>query len=76
MYHNESPHAGRPHFHATYGDYEASFEIESLELIVGNLPPRARRLVVKWAEMHRGELRDNWNRARKHMPLQRIDPLP
>lgn len=76
MYHDENPHLGRPHFHAAYGDDEASLDIETLELIVGDLPARARRLVFEWAEAHRDELRDNWTRARKHQPLQKIDPLP
>jgi hypothetical protein len=29
MYHDEIHHRGRPHFHATYGDDEASIDIES-----------------------------------------------
>jgi hypothetical protein len=76
MYHEEGPHPGRAHFHAEYGEDEASFDIETFELIVGRLPARARKLVVEWAEQHRDELRDNWARARGHRPLQKIDPLP
>jgi hypothetical protein len=30
MYHDEGPHPGRAHFHAEYGDEEASFDIETL----------------------------------------------
>lgn len=76
MYHDETPHSGRPHFHAIYGGEEASFDIESLELIVGDLPPRARRLVLEWARAHRGELLANWTRAREHQPVRKIKPLP
>jgi Domain of unknown function (DUF4160) len=75
MYHDEVHHLGRPHFHARYGEYEASVDIESLALIAGELPPRAHRLVVEWARAHRGELRENWGRARDHQPLQPIEPL-
>jgi hypothetical protein len=75
MYHDEGLHPGRPHFHAEYGDDEASFDIETLDLIVGHMPGRASKLVVEWAQLHRDELRENWNRAREHQPLQRIDPL-
>ena len=57
MYHDEGPHPGRTHFHAEYGDDEASFDIETLDLIVGRLPGRASKLVLEWAELHRGELR-------------------
>ena len=75
MYHDESHHLGRPHFHATYGDDEASIDIEALAVIAGELPARARRLVLEWAREHQGELRDNWDRARRHEPLQAIEPL-
>jgi hypothetical protein len=75
MYHDESHHLGRPHFHAMYGGDEASIDIESLAIIAGDLPPRAERLVAEWARAHRDELRDNWDRARHHQPLQKIEPL-
>jgi hypothetical protein len=75
MYHDEAYHRGRAHFHATYGDDEASVDIASLEIIAGELPPRARRLVVEWAQAHRDELRDNWARARSHETLKPIEPL-
>ena len=75
MYHDEIHHRGRPHFHSTYGAAEASIDIESLAVIAGELPPRARRLVLEWAGEHQGELRRNWERARKHEPLKPIKPL-
>lgn len=76
MYFDENHHQGRPHFHARYGGAEASIDIESLVLIAGDLPSRARRLVVEWASAHRTELRANWVRAREHQQLQPIEPLP
>jgi hypothetical protein len=75
MYYDEIHHPGRPHFHARYGDTEASIDIEGLAIIAGELPPRARRLVAEWAVAHRDELRDNWRRARSHQPLMSIAPL-
>jgi hypothetical protein len=75
MYHDEHHHRGRPHFHATYGDDEATIDIETLELIAGDLAPRARRLVAEWSREHQAELRDNWARARKHQPLRSVEPL-
>jgi hypothetical protein len=75
MYHDEIHHPGRAHFHARYGDNEASIDIESLAVIAGELPPRAARLVVEWAELHRAELRANWDRARRHERLEPIEPL-
>jgi hypothetical protein len=35
MYHDEIQHLGRPHFHAGYGDDEASIDIESVTVIAG-----------------------------------------
>jgi hypothetical protein len=75
MYHDEIHHLGRPPFHARYGDDEASIEIENLEVLAGELPPRALRLVTDWASDHQEELQENWDRARRHEPLHRIDPL-
>jgi hypothetical protein len=75
MYHDEIHHRGRPHFHATYGGDEASVDIESLDVLAGDLPARARRLVVEWAQLHQDELRENWDLAREHQPLKRIEPL-
>lgn len=66
---------GRPHFHARYGSDEASVDIETLELIAGELPGRARRLVIEWARGRRSQLRDNWERARHKQPLMSIEPL-
>jgi Domain of unknown function (DUF4160) len=75
MYHNEIHHRGRPHFHAAYGGDEASVDIDTLAVIAGELPPRARRLVAEWARAHQNELRENWELARDHQPLRPIEPL-
>jgi hypothetical protein len=75
MYFDEPQHEGRPHFHATYGEDEASFDIDDLELIAGEMPSRARRMITEWARDHQKELRENWNLARRHAALNPIDPL-
>jgi Domain of unknown function (DUF4160) len=64
-----------PHFHARYSGDEALVEIATGDVIAGSLPPRATRLVREWAAMHRGELSDNWDRARHRQAPQRIKPL-
>lgn len=76
MYYDEMHHRGRQHFHATYGDDEATIEIEGLTIMAGVLPPRGQRLVVEWAQAHKNDLLENWDRARRHEPLLPIDPLP
>ena len=72
MYYND--HAP-PHFHAEYAGHEATFLIASLEYLSGELPRRARALVVEWASLHSAELQANWERAREGLPLEDIEPL-
>jgi hypothetical protein len=66
---------GIPHFHAKYGEYRAQINIESLEIMEGELPRRALSLSIEWAVLHRNELRQNWQNAREGLPLQEIAPL-
>ncbi len=72
MYFNDHAPA---HFHAEYGEYEAVYTIETLEVLRGELPRRAHSMVVEGATLYRNELRDNWNRAREMRELEKIDPL-
>lgn len=65
-----------PHFHAIYGEVEARFAIDSGLPMDDTFPPRAERFVQEWAELHRGELFANWEKAREGLPLDRIAPLP
>ena len=51
---------GLPHFHALYGEYNGVFNIESLEMIEGDLPNRAEKLVIEWAEQYKNELMTMW----------------
>ncbi len=64
-----------PHFHAIYGEFEATFLITTGELADGRLPKRARSLVTEWAKMHRAELERNWENARSAEPLSPVEPL-
>jgi len=50
-----------PHFHAVYGEYNALFSIELLEVIEGDLPNRAEKLVIEWATLYQRELLNMWN---------------
>lgn len=65
---------GVPHYHAVYGQQEISVEIET-GAIHGEFPPRALRLVLEWATLHKQELLDNWRLAREGQLLRRIAPL-
>jgi len=72
MYYNDHH---PPHFHAEYAEREASFAIETLETLEGDLPRRPHAFVVEWASLHREELRVNWERARQGISLLSIEPL-
>ncbi|CAN5556453.1 hypothetical protein BH10CHL1_BH10CHL1_23770 [soil metagenome] len=72
LYHNEHL---PPHFHAEYGEFEAIYEIATLERLRGKLPQRAHTMVVEWALLHRVELRKNWQLARQGVPLLEINAL-
>lgn len=60
MYFSQSEH-GVPHFHAIYGEYNAVFDIQTLQMIEGDLPVRAQRLVREWGEQYQQELLKMWN---------------
>lgn len=64
-----------PHFHAEYGGREALIEIETLKIMKGNLPRRARSMVLEWADLHRAELMENWRLAQSGNPPSWIEPL-
>jgi hypothetical protein len=62
------------HFHAKYGEYEITVDIES-GAVKGHFPRRALRHVLEWYEIHRDELNADWELARQRRPLNRIAPL-
>ena len=51
---------GLAHFHAIYGEFNGVFNVDTLEMIEGDLPPRAQHLVREWADKYRDELRRMW----------------
>jgi hypothetical protein len=51
------------HFHAGYGEYEIKVEIED-GVVTGEIPRRALRHVLKWYELRKVELAENWKRPR------------
>ena len=64
-----------PHFHARYGEFEATIEIATLNILEGGLPARALNLVREWAMMHREELLNDWRLCRQNAAPARIEPL-
>ena len=60
-----------PHFHAVYGEYNALFSIEPLEMIEGDLPGRAEKMVLEWGEFYKSELMEMW----KSQKFRKLSPL-
>ena len=50
-----------PHFHAVYGEYIGLFDIDTLDMIEGDLPKRAKKLVTEWASLNNDKLKQMWN---------------
>jgi len=55
---------GVPHFHAMYGEHHGIFNIKTLEMIEGDLPARAMKLVENWARKYDNELMEMWRTQR------------
>jgi hypothetical protein len=64
-----------PHFHARYGEFEATIEIESASVLEGWLPPRALHLVKEWAAAHEPELIEDWRLCQANAVPGKIEPL-
>ena len=72
MFFNDHP---PPHFHARYGEFEATIAIETLEVMEGELPNRALNLVHEWAMIHKEELQEDWALCRTNAVPAKIQPL-
>lgn len=72
MYYDDK-HA--PHFHAIYAEHQALITIADCVILNGLLPRRAYRLVRQWWRLHRGELEENWERARRREKPHPIEGL-
>ena len=64
-----------PHFHAVYQGEQIKVNINTLEVIEGDMTRRARALVLEWAALHRADLIEDWNLARAQAQLRPIAPL-
>ena len=64
-----------PHFHAIYGEHEATVDIRNITIHEGSLPRRAKTLVLEWATEHNEALMENWDLARAEKPRFPIPPL-
>ncbi|MDT3738237.1 MAG: DUF4160 domain-containing protein [Candidatus Kapabacteria bacterium] len=70
LYNDHTP----PHFHAKYGEYKISVEIET-GIVEGKFPRRALNAVLEWYIKYKDELIDDWKLAMNHDSLNKIPPL-
>jgi len=63
------------HIHARYGEFLASFDIISAEILAGTMPARQTRMIQAWIEIHREELLADWQLAVEGGEIFKIDPL-
>ena len=64
-----------PHIHAEYSGDQAVFAIATGEVLAGALPSGKTRLVEAWIEIHRDELRADWELAVNGEETFKIEPL-
>ncbi|MFZ2726481.1 MAG: DUF4160 domain-containing protein [Methylococcaceae bacterium] len=74
MYCSPSEH-NPPHIHAYYQDYTVTVNIETCEIIEGNLPRKKERLVLAWVEIHQEDLLADWKLAANGELPFAIEPL-
>ena len=70
MYFQQAEH-NPPHIHAIYGEYMGAIDIQTGELLEGDLPNRALKLVQEWLQIHRQEVLNIWNTQQ----FKKIPPL-
>ena len=58
-----------PHIHVVYGEYVGVIDIRTLQMIQGDLPNKALKIVQEWTQIHQAELLKMWE-------TQDIQPLP
>ena len=60
-----------PHIHAVYGEHNGVFEISTMEMIEGDLPRKAIKLVQEWGESYKDDLQEMWGSKQ----LKKLPPL-
>ena len=75
MYFFDAKRHKQAHVHAKYQDEESVFDIDSGEVLEGNLRSQKMKLVQAWIEIHREELLADWQLAVKGERPFKIEPL-
>ena len=75
MYFQDVRQHHTPHIHIRYGEYKATYSIETGERLAGRLGNRQTKRVQDWIEARRPALEENWQRALRGETLEWIAPL-
>lgn len=69
MYFQQAEH-NPPHIHAFYnGSYMGAIDIQTLEMLEGDLPARALKMVCEWVSLHQEQLLRIWETQEfEHLP--------
>ena len=70
MYFRQNEH-NPPHFHAIYGDFVGLIDIQTGEMLEGDLSVKTMNLIHDWMETSKSDLLEIWNtqQFRKLPPL-------
>lgn len=57
------------HIHALYGEYVGVFDIQTFEMVEGDLPLKAQKMIQEWLGLYANQLQAMWD-------AQVIEKLP
>lgn len=63
-----------PYIHAAYSGEEVVMDLDG-NVIEGKLPKGKMRLLLAWLEIHREDLKANWELLSNNEPAFKIEPL-
>ncbi len=70
MYFQQAEH-NPPHIHALYGEDMVAIDIQTGEVLEGEIPPKALAKVREWIGLHKSELLTIWDKQE----FKAISPL-
>lgn len=59
------------HIHALYGEYVGEFNIQTFEMIEGDLPVKAQKMVQEWLGLYADQLQAMWDSR----VIEKLPPL-
>ena len=75
MYKERGGQHNRPHIHVQHADKAATVDIETREILAGNIDKDDYDKIRGWMSIHHEELMANWNLLDEEGTFFRIEPL-